>query len=85
MIDNFALSIGSTGSWTGVSTLLLDTGLGQRTLRTEETLRPAVGRGTEVSRQAVTDRPVTLGPALAVGATGVRVARIRGLGDDRGH
>ena len=76
MVDHLALSIGSAGPRAGVHTLLLDTGHGQRTLRAEETLRPAVRRTSEVSLQTGTDRPGTLGSALTVGTTGVRSAGI---------
>jgi hypothetical protein len=76
MIDNFALSIGSTGSWTGVSTLLLDTGLGQRTLRAQETLGSAVWWASEISLEAGADWPRALWPAFTVGTTGIWVTRI---------
>ena len=76
MIDNFALGIGSTGSWTGVSTLLLHTGLGQRTLRAQETLRSAVGRASEISLEAGADWSRALWSAFTVGSTWVWVTRI---------
>ena len=76
MVDHLTLSIGSTGAWAGVHTLLLDTGHGQRTLRAEETLRPAVRRTSEISLQAGADGPGTFRPALAVGTTGVRSAGV---------
>ena len=82
MVDHLALSIGSAGPRAGVHTLLLDTGHGQRTLRAEETLRPAVRRTSEISLQTGTDRPGTLRSALTVGTTGVRSA---GIHLDRSH
>ena len=76
MVDHLALSIGSAGPRAGVHTLLLDTGHGQWTLRAEETLRPAVGRTSEISLQAGADRSGALRAALTVGTTGVRSAGI---------
>ena len=76
VIDHLALSIGSAGAWTGVHTLLLDTGHGQWTLRAEETLRPAVRRTSEISLQAGADRAGSFWAALTVGTTGVRSAGI---------
>lgn len=76
VVDNFAFSIGSTGSWTRINTLLLDTSLGQSTLRAEQTLRPAVGRSTKVSLETGADRSGTLRSALTVGSTRIRVAWI---------
>ena len=76
MIDNFAVSIGSTGSWTGVSTLLLDTGLGQRTLRAKETLRSAVWRASKISLEAGADWSRALWSAFSVWSTWVWVTRI---------
>ena len=76
VVDDFALSIGSTGAWTGVDTPLLDTRHRQRTLRAEQTLRPTVGRTSEVSLETGADRAGTLGTTLAVGTAGVRVTRV---------
>ena len=76
MIDNFAVSIGSTGSWTGVSTLLLDTGLGQRTLRAQETLWSAVWWTSEISLEAGADWSRALWSAFTVWSTWVWVTRI---------
>lgn len=76
MVDHLALSIGSTGARTGVDTLLLDTGHGQRTLRAEQTLWPAVGRTSEISLQTGTDRSGSFRAALTVGTTGVWSAGI---------
>ena len=76
MVDHLALSIGSTGAWAGVHTLLLDTGHGQRTLRAEETLRPAVRRTSEISLQTGADRSRSLRAALTVGTTGVWIAGV---------
>ena len=80
MVDNLALSLGSTGARTGIHTPLLDTGHGQRTLRAEQTLWPTVGRTSEVSLETGADRPRSLWPALAVRTAGVRVTRVHGLG-----
>ena len=76
MVDHLALSIGSTGAWAGVHTLLLDTGHGQRTLRAEETLWPAVGRTSEISLQTGADRSGSFRATLTEGTTGVRSAGI---------
>ena len=76
MVDHLALSIGSAGPRAGVHTLLLNTGHGQRTLRAEETLRPAVRRTSEISLQAGADRAGSFRAALTIGTTGVRSAGI---------
>jgi hypothetical protein len=76
VVDNLALSLGSTSTRTGIHTPLLDTGHGQRTLRAEETLRSTVGRTSEVSLETGADWAGSLGSALAVGTTGVRVTRV---------
>ena len=80
VVDDLALGVSSTGARTGVHTPLLDTGHGQRTLRAKETLRPTVGRTSEVSLEAGADRARSLCPALAVRAAGVRVTGVHGLG-----
>ena len=49
VVDDLTLCVSSTGAGTGIHTPLLDTGHGQRTLRAEETLRPAVRRTSEIS------------------------------------
>ena len=54
MIDSGTPSIVTTGSDTGVATLLGYAGLAGRTLGIEDTLRPAVGRNSYESRQAGT-------------------------------
>ena len=76
MIDNIAFGIGSTCSWTGVSTLLLVTGLGQGTLGAQQTLGSAVGGSSEISLEAGADWPRALWPAFTVGSTWIWVARI---------
>ena len=76
VIDHLALSIGSTGAGTGVHTLLLDTGHGQRTLRAEETLWSTVGRSAEVAREAGTHWARSLRSALTVWSAGVRITRV---------
>ena len=76
VVHYFALSIGSTGTRTRINTFLLDTGLGQLALRTQETFRPAVGGPSKISRKAGADRSGALCSALTVGTTGIGVARI---------
>ena len=70
MIDHLALSIGSAGAGTGVHTLLLDTGHGQRTLRAEETFRPAVGRNSYEAWQAGTGLVTIDFSTLSIGSAG---------------
>ena len=52
VIDSRTASIVTTGSHTGVATLLGDTGQAGRTLRIEDTLGPAVGRDSYEAGQA---------------------------------
>ena len=76
MVDNFAFGIGSTCSWAGIGAFLLNTGLGQRTLRAQETLGPTVGRTSEISLEAGADWSRALWSAFTVGSTWVWVTRI---------
>ena len=85
VVDNLTLSIGTTGSWTGVNTLLLDTSLGKSTLRAEQTLWPTVGRSTKVSLETGADRSGTLWSALTVRSTRIRVAWISWLRNNRSN
>ena len=83
VVHNFALCISSTGSRTRINTFLLDTGLGQLALRTQETLRPAVGGTSKVSRKAGTDRSGALCSAFTVWSAGIRITRILWLLNNR--
>ena len=79
MIDHLALTIGSTGSRAWVNTLLLDTGLAELTVRTEEALRTAVRRTSKVTLEARTDSSISIYTALAVRAAWISLTRILGL------
>lgn len=51
MVDDLTLCIGTAGSRTGVSALLIDTGQVAGTLTVDPALWSAVGRSSNVSRQ----------------------------------
>ena len=76
MVDDLTLREGSTGSRTGVTTLLTDTGQVTGTLAVEDTLRPTVGRNSDISRQAGAGRDIVLVPALGEWSAGIRQAGI---------
>ena len=85
MVDNLAFSICTTGSWTGVNTFLLDTGLGQSTLRAQQTLWPTVWRSTKVTLETGADWSGTLRSTLTVWSTGVWIAGVSWLRDNRSN
>jgi hypothetical protein len=70
VIDSSTASIVTTGSHTGVSTLLGYTGLAGRTLGIEDTLRSAVGRNSYEAWQAGTGLVTIDFSALSIWSTG---------------
>jgi hypothetical protein len=69
VIDCSTAGIVSTGSDTGVRTLLLDTGLVTGTLRIQDTLRAAVRRSSYEARQTGAGLVAVDLPALSIGST----------------
>ena len=76
VVDHLALSIGPTGSGTGVNTLLLNASLAELTFRREQALWSAVGRSPEKAREAIAHRTRTLRSAITVWSTWVRITRV---------
>ena len=76
VVDDLTLGEGSTGSRTGVTTLLTDTGEVTGTLAVEDTLRSAVRRSSDIPGQTGAGRDASLVPALRERSTGVRQAGV---------
>ena len=71
VVGNLTLGEGSTGSWTGVTTPLADTGSVAGTLAVEDTLRATVRRFSHISRQAGAGSEGILDPALREWSAGI--------------
>ena len=71
VVDDLTLGEGSTGSRTGVTTLLTDTGEVTGTLAVEDTLWSTVWRHSHISRQTGAGGDVVLVPALRERSAGV--------------
>ena len=87
VVDHLALSIGATGARAGVNTPLPDTGSVVWTVWVDGTLRPAVGRNSNVVGQtgAGSNSSCQVILTLGEGSTRCRIARINLLNIHRGN